>query len=106
MLQARPHLLCAWRSKNGTGDTCRKETIAYESCETRFVAGTAATDDGNVVRLGKRRGVAIDNLVGSVEQERWVGESKGVEGGEDGVGGISEVVLCCWGEMSALGQSG
>ena len=95
MLQARPHLLCTWRSKDGAGDTCREETITYETCETRFVAGTAATDNRNVVRSGKRRGVAIDDFVCFVEQERWVGESERVEGGEDGVGGISEVVLCC-----------
>ena len=53
MLQARPYLLCAWRSKDGAGNTCREETIAYKTCETRFVAGTAAADDGNIVRFGK-----------------------------------------------------
>ena len=69
------------------------------------MARTTAADDGNVVRLGDRRGIAVDNFVGGIEQERWVGKGQGVEGRKDGVCGISEVVLCSWGEMSTgLGQ--
>ena len=67
-------------------------------------ARTTAADDGNVVGLGDRRRVAVDNFVGGIEQERWVGKGQGVERRKDGVCGISEVVLCCWGEMSILGQ--
>ena len=54
--------------------------------------------------LGERRGIAIDDFVGGVEEKRWIGKGKGVKGGKDGVGGISKVVFCCRGEMSALGD--
>ena len=67
MLQARPHLLCTWRSKDGASDTCREETITYETCETRFMTRTATRDNRNVMRFGKRRGVAIDDFVWFVE---------------------------------------
>lgn len=55
--------------------------------------------------LRERRGIAVDDFVGGVEKERWVGQGKRVKGGKDGVGGINKVVFCCWGEMSALGQT-
>ena len=96
MLQARSHLFCAWRSEDGTGDASVKETVAHKASESGLMARTTTTDDGNVMRLGERRGVAVDNFVGGVEQERWVGKGEGVEGRKDGMGGISEVVLCCW----------
>lgn len=104
MLQARSHLFCARRSEDGAGDASGKETVAHEASEPRFMPRTTAADDGSVLRLGERRGVAIDNFVGGVEQERWVGKGKGVEGRKDGMCGISEVVLCCWNETSAPGQ--
>lgn len=106
MLQARSHLFSAWRSKNGAGDASSEETVAYEASESGFMARTTAANDGNVVRLGERRGVTVHNFVGSVEQQRWVCQGEGMEGGKYGMGGIGEVVLCCWGEMSAPGQLG
>ena len=104
MLQARSHLFRAWRSEDGAGDASGEETVAHEASEPRFMARTTAADDGNVVRLDNRRGVAVDNFVGSVEQERWVGKGQGVEGRKDGMCGITEVVLCCLSEMSTPGQ--
>ena len=76
MLQASSHLFCAWRCEYGAGDASSKETVAYEPSESGFMARTTAADDGNVVGFGERRGVAVDNLVGFVEQERWIGKSK------------------------------
>lgn len=104
MLQTRSHLFCAWRSEDGAGNASGEETVAHEASETGFMARTTATDDGNIVRLGERRGIAVDNFVGGIEQERWVGKGEGVEGRKDSVGGISEVMLCCWVEMSAWGH--
>lgn len=106
MLQARSHLFCAWRSEYSAGDASGEQTVAYEAGESGFMARTTATDDGNVVRLGERRGVAVDNFVWGVEQKRRIGKGKGVERGKDSVGRIIEVVLCCWGEMSAPGHLG
>ena len=104
MLQARPHLFCAWRSEDRAGDASGEETIAYETSEAGFVSRTTTGDDGNIVRIGERRRVTIDNFVGFVEQKRRVGKGERVERGEDRMGGISEVVLGCWGEVSAQGQ--
>ena len=67
MLQARPHLFCAWRSEDSAGDASSKETFAYETSESGFMSRTTAANDGNVMRLGERRGVTIDNLVSFVE---------------------------------------
>ncbi len=86
-------MFCAWRSEDSAGDACSEETIAYEASESGFMARTTTADDGNVVRFGERRGVAINYFVGLVEQERWVGEGERMEGGKDGMDGISEVVL-------------
>ena len=98
MLQARPDVFCAGRSEYGAGNTSGEETVAHETSESRFMSRTTTADDGNVVRLGKRREISIDNLVSLVEQERWIGQSEGVERGNDGMDWISEVVLCCWGK--------
>lgn len=106
MLQARSHLLRAWRSEDCAGDASGEEAVAYEASKSGFMARTTAANYGDVMGLGERRGVTVDNFVWGVEEERWVGKGEGVEGGKDGVGGISEVVLCCWGEMSAPGQRG
>ena len=95
MLQTCPDLFCARRSEYGAGDTSGEETIAHETSEPRLMSRTTAADDGNVVRCGKRRGISIDNLVGLVKQKRWIGQGEGVERGNNGMNGISEVVLCC-----------
>ena len=95
MLQARSHLFCAWRGENSAGDAGGEEALANEASESGLMARTTAADNGNVLRLAERRGVAIDNFIGGVEQERWISQSEGVEGGYNSVGGISEVVLCC-----------
>ena len=105
MLQARPHLFCAWRSEDSAGDASSEETIAYETSESGLMSRTTAANHGNIMRLRERRGVTIDNLVRFVEQKRWIGKSKRLERGKDGIGGISEVVLCCWGgEVLAQGH--
>ena len=106
MLQASSHLFCARRSEDGPSDASVEETITYEASKSGFMARTPAANDGNVVRLGERGGVAVDNFVGSVKQERWVGKGEGVEGGQDGMSGISEIVLSCWDEMSVPEQLG
>lgn len=67
MLQARSHLFCTWRSEDGAGDASGKETIAYEASESGFMTRTAAADDGDILGLGERRGVAVDDFVGGVE---------------------------------------
>ena len=95
MLQARSHLFCSRRSEDGAGNASSEETVAHEARKPRFMPRTTATNDGNVVRLGDRRGIAVDDFVGGIEQERWVGKGQRVEGRKDGVCGISEVVLCC-----------
>ena len=106
MLQACSYLFCSRRSEDGAGDASSEETVAHKASESGFMARTTAADDGNVVRLGERREVAVDNFIEGVDQERWVGKGEGVERGKDGVSGISEVVLCCWGKMSAPGPLG
>lgn len=68
MLQARSHLFCTRRSEDSAGDASCEETVAHETSKSGFMARTTAADDRNVVRLGERRGVAVDNLVGAVEQ--------------------------------------
>lgn len=68
MLQARPHLFCTRRSEDSAGDASCEETVAHETSKSGFMARTTAADDRNVVRLGERGGVAVDNLVGAVEQ--------------------------------------
>ena len=98
MLQARPDLFCARRSEYGAGDTSGEETVADETSESWFMSRTTAADEGNVVRRGKRRGISIHDLVGLIKQKRWIGQREGVERGSDGMDGISEVVLCCWGK--------
>lgn len=104
MLQARSHLFCAGRCEDGAGNTSGEETVAHEASEPRFMPRTTAADNGNVLRLDERRGVAVDNFVGGIEQERWIGKGKRVEGRKDGMCGINKVMLCCWGEMSTPGQ--
>lgn len=104
MLQARPHLFCAWRGKDGAGDASSEETIAYESSESGFVSRTTAADDGNIVRFGQRRRVTVDDFVGLIKEKRWVGNGERVERGKDGMGGIGEVVLCCWAECQHWGS--
>lgn len=74
MLQARSYLFCSRRSEDGAGNASGEETVAHEAREPRFMPRTTATNNGNVVGLGDRRGVAVDNLVWGIEQERWVGE--------------------------------
>ena len=91
-------MFCARRSEYGAGDTSGKETVAHETSETRLMSRATAADDGNIVKCGKRRGISIDNLVGFVKQQRWIGQGEGVERGNNGMDGISEIVLCCWGE--------
>lgn len=93
MLQARSHLFCAWRSEDGAGDASGEEAVAYEASKSWLVARSTTADDGDIMGLGERRGIAVDDFVGSVEEERWIGKGEGMEGRKDGVSGISEVVL-------------
>ena len=104
MLQARPHLFCAWRSEDSAGDASSEETITNKTSEPWFMSRTTTRDEGNVLRFGERRGVTIDNFVGFVEQKSWIGKGERVERGQDGMSGISEVVLCCWIKLLAWGQ--
>lgn len=79
MLQAHPHLFCAWRSEDSAGDASSEETVAYESSESGFMSRTTAADDGNIMRFRERRGVTIDNFVGFIKQKRWVGKGERME---------------------------
>ena len=79
MLQAHPHLFCAWRGEDRAGDASSEETVAYKSSESGFMSRTTAADDGNIVRFGERRGVTIDDFVGFIKQKRWVGKGERME---------------------------
>ena len=95
MLQARSHLLGTWRSEDGAGNASSEQALTYKASESGFMARTTPTDDSNVARLRERRGIAIDDFIGCVEKERWVGKGERVKGRKDGMAGICKVVLCC-----------
>lgn len=58
------------------------------------MARATTRDNGNLA-LCLRVGTAEDDLVFRVEGEGRVGDSEGVEGGLDEVGGIRKEVFCC-----------
>lgn len=57
------------------------------------MTGTTTRDNGNLT-LCLRIGTAEYDLVFRVEGEGGIGDSKGVKGGLDEVGGIREEVFC------------
>lgn len=58
------------------------------------MTGTTTGDNGNLA-LSLRIGTAEDDFVFGVEGEGGIGDSEGVEGGCDEVGGIREEMFCC-----------
>lgn len=88
-----PDLLRRRRGEDGTCHGGIEETIAHETSEGGFMAGTTARDDGDLGVGGGVRTTVYDFVFG-VEGERGVGEGEGVEGGLDEVRRVVDEVFC------------
>lgn len=104
MLQARPHLLRAWRSKDSTRNASSEKPIADKACEARLVTGTSTTDDGDILKIGDRRRVAVDNFILSVYKERRIGEGQGIEVRQDRIDWVGKIMLCSYDKLSTNGS--
>ena len=68
------------------------------------MTGTSTTDDGDILKIGDRRRVAVDNFILSVYKERRIGEGQGIEVRQDRINWVGKIMLCSYDELSTNGS--
>ena len=87
--QTCPNLLCSWRCKDCASYTSRKKTTTDISGPTGLVAGSAATDDGDLVLGGCNRGrIPIHDFIRLIEKQGRICQGQGTESCKNSMVGV------------------
>ena len=79
MLKTCSYLLCSRGSEDCTSNTGSEQAITYETRKARLVTRPTAAYNGNIMGIGDRGRITIDDLVRGVEEKRRISEGQRVE---------------------------